>query len=100
MEPLRRLGSGASLRSGGAGWFRQLIAIVSGMIVLVLGVMFSLVALAVLIGGGLLVWGYVWWRTREIRRQIRAGSRNGQPSSPRVIEGEVIRTTDADASSE
>jgi hypothetical protein len=33
--------------------------------------MFSLVALAVVAVGGLMLWGWLWWKTRAIRQQIR-----------------------------
>jgi len=40
---------------------------------------FAIVATAVLLVGG-----YLWWKTRELRRQLRA-------QKGRVIEGEVVR---------
>lgn len=56
---------------------------------------FSLVLFVVLVAGGLLVWAYLWWKTRELRRQMRQRQEtNGmrdQPAGGRVIEGEVIR---------
>jgi hypothetical protein len=45
-------------------------------------------ALAVLVAVGLLGVGYLWWKTRDLRRQMRE-----RPPGGRVIEGEVIRDT-------
>jgi len=60
------------------------------------------VSVFVLVGAlalGLVAWGWFWWKTRELRRQIReqfdAAARAGQagagaPPGGTVIEGEVI----------
>jgi predicted membrane protein len=54
----------------------------------VLSVVFLAIGLAVVV----IVGGYLWWKTRELRRQMRA--RMQERSEPRstgdVIEGEVI----------
>jgi len=55
-------------------------------VLLVVAFMFSLLVFAILVTVGLLVWGYLWWKTRELRRQMRE-----QPPGGRVIEGEAIR---------
>ena len=68
---------------------------------LVLGFMFSLVLFAVLAVGGVLLWGFFWWKTRKFRQQMQE---QGFPPPPfssstegRVIEGQVIRAgTDKD----
>jgi membrane protein implicated in regulation of membrane protease activity len=51
--------------------FRNIFALLGGTIVLVLGFTFSLVLFAVLAVVGLGVWGYVMWKTRELRRVMR-----------------------------
>ena len=58
----------------------------SAAVLLVVAFMFSLLVFAILGIVGLLVWGYLWWKTRDLRRQIRE-----QPPGGRVIEGEAIR---------
>ena len=55
-------------------------------VLLVVAFMFSLLVFAILVTVGLLVWGYLWWKARELRKQMRE-----QPPSGRVIEGEAIR---------
>ena len=57
----------------------------SAAVLLVAAFMFSLLVLAILATVGVLIWGYLWWKTRELRRQIRE-----QPPGGRVIEGEAI----------
>lgn len=74
----------------------KLLTLVLGAAFLVLAFMFSLVALAVVAIGGVMLWGWLWWKTRAIRKQMREQREAGvQPSSEGyIIEGEVIRETD------
>ena len=65
--------------------FRNLIALLAAAILLVLGFIFSVVALVVIAVLGLAVWAYLWWKTRELRRVMRQHAADGQ-----VIEGEAI----------
>lgn len=70
----------------------KLLAFTLGAAFLVLAFMFSLVALAVIAVGGLLVWGWLWWKTRAIRKQLREqGPPAASHDDSQVIEGEVIR---------
>ena len=61
---------------------------VIGLTVLVLGLMFSVVLLAGLVVAGLAAWGYVWWKTREIRRILRERQAPAA-ANDRVFEGEA-----------
>jgi uncharacterized protein HemX len=65
--------------------FRNVLALLAGIVLLILGFMFSVVILAVVAVLGLGVWGYVWWKTRKIRQAMREQHPDGQ-----IIEGEVI----------
>lgn len=79
----------------------KILAFLVGTGVFALGLMFSLVALAVVAVGGLMLWGWLWWKTRAIRQQIRAqGLAQGSSSSTdveggQIIDGEVIRDSEA-----
>lgn len=79
----------------------KLVSLVLGIVLLALGLMFSVVLLGVLIVVGLGVWGYLWWKTRELRRVLRERQAI-PPEEPAfagaVIEGEatVVETTDAE----
>ena len=100
----------------GQGPLARVLALLGAALALVLAFTFSLVFLAVVAVAGLLVWGYVWWKTRELRRQLRAagidgtsglggldgfarpaGQRDGaQPpaATGEIIEGEAVRVVD------
>ncbi|MCQ9372659.1 hypothetical protein NMQ14_00190 [Methyloversatilis sp. XJ19-13] len=98
------------MRAAPAGPFAKLFAALAGVVLLVLGLMFSVVIIAVAIAFGLIIWGWMWWKTRALRQQMReqmearmaAGEGASAPysdgegpqSSGRVIEGEVIRADD------
>jgi O-antigen/teichoic acid export membrane protein len=75
----------------------KLLTLVLGAAFLVLAFMFSLVALAVVAVGGTLLWGWLWWKTRAIRKQMREQGPGfpPQPTEGYIIDGEVIRDTDA-----
>ena len=88
---------------GGGGLLGTVLTVVGGAILLVVGFMFSLLALAVVAVVGSLGLGYMWWKTRALRRHLReqmaqmqtqqqdGGERNGSPGDGVIIEGEVIR---------
>jgi hypothetical protein len=95
------------------GPLAKLIAFVLSAAFLILAFMFSLVALAVVAVAGLALGGWLWWRTRQLRKEINrqwAGQRpydsgapmnepTYEPSSPQrphttIIEGEAVRMAD------
>ncbi len=75
----------------------KIVAFIVGLGVLALGFMFSLVALAIVVLGGLAVWAWLWWKTRAIRQQMRAPSTtmphdfSMESGGGQIIDGEVIR---------
>lgn len=82
------------------GLLAKVLALIVGAGVLTLAFMFSLVALAVAAVGGLMLWGWLWWKTRAIRQQIREQGHEQNPiradfKSGQIIEGEVIRDSEA-----
>lgn len=68
----------------------KLFALIFSAAFLVLAFMFSLVALAVVAVGGLALWGWLWWKTRALRKQMQAATMN----APQIIEGEFVRHQD------
>jgi hypothetical protein len=57
---------------------------------------FSVLVLSVVLTAGAIALGYFWWRTRELRKQLRDHPRGsvvieGEPIQGEIIEGEVIR---------
>ena len=53
---------------------------------LVVAFMVSLLFFAIVAAAVLVIGGYLWWKTRELRKQMRE-----RPPGGRVIDGEVIR---------
>jgi Flp pilus assembly protein TadB len=84
------------------GPLAKLAAFVLSAAFLVLAFMFSLVALAVVAVVGVLLGGWLWWKTRALRKQMqqmREAQQMGgeQPMrSDQVIEGEFIREVPPD----
>ena len=64
--------------------FRTLFAFLAGAILLFLGFVFSVVVFAVIVVLGLALWGYVWWKTRKLRRAMQEQAPGGL-----VIDGEA-----------
>jgi hypothetical protein len=85
--------TGSDARSGTpiSGVLGKVLTFTAAAGLLIVAFIFSLVVAAVVVTGGLLIWGYVWWKTRELRKQMRE-----PPPGGRVIEGEVIRDIEAD----
>jgi len=80
--------------------WQKLVAAVAGAGIFVLALMFSVVLFAVVATVGLAVWGWVWWKTRELRKRMREQmaqqgqaqtQANGARDEGLVLEGEVIR---------
>jgi len=77
-----RTGSGLRARS----LLGNVLAFAASVILLVVGVMFSLLILAIAAIVAMGILGYLWWKTRELRQRMRE-----HPPGGRVIEGESIR---------
>lgn len=82
------------------GPLAKFFALVLGAALLVLGFMFSVVLLGVLVVLGLGVWGYFWWKTRDLRRMMReqqamreqtmGQQADTSAATGHVIEGEAV----------
>ena len=80
----------------------KILSLLLGATLLVLAVMFSVVALAIVAVGGVIFAGWFWWKTRALRKQIREQMQAQSVEPPdlepmekgEVIEGEVIRVVD------
>jgi len=64
---------------------RKVAAFVLTMAMFALVLMFSVVLFAIVLTAGAIAMGYFWWKTRELRKQMRE-----HPPGGAVIEGEVI----------
>lgn len=82
---------------------RNLVAVVATAAVIGLALMFSVAVMAVILVAGSIAWGYLWWKTRELRKQMRNYPLRGVVMEAEsveedmigdVIEGEVIHVVD------
>lgn len=75
------------------GFLGKLLAFVLSVGLFALAFIFSLAALAVVAVVGVIFAGWLWWKTRALRRQVKEAS-VGAYRGGNIIEGEVVRTTD------
>lgn len=66
------------------GFIQRIVGILLGLLFLAAVLVFTSLALGVLLALGLVVWGWVWWRSRSLRRSQRGGA---------VIDGEYRDVT-------
>jgi hypothetical protein len=81
----------------------RIVALIATVALVVVGLMFSAVLLVFIATAGLIAFGYIWWKTRTIRRQMRehkafmnsaandADVFKAEAFEGEIIEGEVIR---------
>lgn len=93
-DELRRLGVHGRAGVRQPGLLARTAAAMIGAVVLAGAFMVSVVMLALVAAAGLAGGLYLWWKTRELRRQLRERSRNQPPPGGRVIDGEVIRESE------
>jgi O-antigen/teichoic acid export membrane protein len=67
--------------------WRKIVAFVVTVALVGVALMFSVLLFVVVATVGLVAWGYLWWRMRELRKTMR----ESPPPGSVVIEGEVIR---------
>ena len=89
---------------GSANPLKKILAFIVTVAMIGLVLMFSIVALVVILVIGTIAGIYFWWKTRELRKQMRGFSPDGVVMSDEVadaeftrgevIEGEVIHVTD------
>ena len=85
-EQLRLAGNTRSVSATVSSIVARVLAYSTGAVLLVVAFMFSVVLFAIVAAAGLLGLGFLWWKTRELRRQLRE-----RPPGGHVIEGVSIR---------
>jgi hypothetical protein len=55
------------------GLIQRIVGVVLGLLFLVAVLVFASLALGVLVAVGLIVWGWLWWRTRSLRQPSTSG---------------------------
>jgi ABC-type bacteriocin/lantibiotic exporter with double-glycine peptidase domain len=68
---------------------RKVAALAVTLVLFGLVLMFSVLLFAFVLTVGVVAWGYLWWRTRALRKQMRMYSQDHSPDSV-ILEGEVI----------
>ena len=93
--------TGSPQTTPGGGLLGRILTMIAGAVLLIAAFMFSLVALGVLVLGGVLVYAYLRWKTRHLRRHVeermQEAMRQREQRDGRVIEGEVLGGADYDA---
>lgn len=76
----------------------RVVAFVVTCALIVFGLMFSVILLAIIATAGFLAFCYLWWKTRAVRRQMRkqfreqaAGGAAGGEFTGEVFKGEVFK---------
>ncbi|MEZ5741668.1 MAG: hypothetical protein R3E68_21060 [Burkholderiaceae bacterium] len=87
-----RLSWGGGNGAGRPGLLTRIVAVLVGASLLVVGLMFSAVVLAIAAVVGVGIWAWLWWKTRGLRRDMKAqmdrlreaglGAGAGGPSAP------------------
>lgn len=103
---------GHERRNAPANFLGTVLAAAGATALVVAGFVFSLLFLAAALTIGVIVGGYLWWRTRDLRRQMRrqmeelarqqqarqpSGASGPSPArdGATIIEGEFVRERDA-----
>jgi O-antigen/teichoic acid export membrane protein len=90
-EPRARINYRGGAISRAKNLALKTLVVLGGVVTLVSAFVVSLVFVAVGLAVVLTVGGYLWWQTRELRRQMRDRMQEqSQPFRGNVIEGEVI----------
>jgi Flp pilus assembly protein TadB len=80
--------------------FGRIVTALITVALLAVAVMFSVAVLAVAAVGGAILVGWLWWKTRRVRRAMQDSfpgsfdtSNSGRPAQPGgdIIEGEVLK---------
>lgn len=92
-------------QTAGTSLVGRIFAAIAGMLLLAGAFVFSVFLFAALAVIGMALWGFLWWKTRDLRKQMRAqmeqmreqmgraGAGSMQEPAPgsTVIEGEYVR---------
>lgn len=79
---------------------RKMGAVVATAALAGVALMFSAVLLALVLSIGAVAWAYLWWKTRELRKQMRnfsarAATMEHEEFEGEVIEGEAVRVDES-----
>jgi hypothetical protein len=93
---------------------RKLAAFLMAAALIGLALVFSVLALSIILTAGAIAWAYFWWKTRELRNRMRQHFADGRPFDGsamhaeifegeivggRVLEGEVVQRVEPESPS-
>jgi hypothetical protein len=96
-EPRARIAYRGSTISRAKHLVSKGLVVLGATVMLVSAFMVSLVFVAIGLAVVLIFGGYLWWKTRELRRQLRARMQGHSQPAGQVIEGEVIHAKELGA---
>ena len=67
-----------TLRQGPQSVLAKILAVIIGATLLAVGFAVSLAILALVLGAGIVIGGFVWWKTRDLRKQLREQAMRAQ----------------------
>jgi O-antigen/teichoic acid export membrane protein len=94
-DPRARIGYEISAVSRAKSLALKALLVVGGVVTLASAFAISLVVLAIALVVVLISGGYLWWKTRDLRKQFRERMQAQSAPAGRIIEGEVISPEDA-----
>jgi hypothetical protein len=81
-----RQGAAHRTQAGPVSLVQKIIAVAIGLALFAVALAFSVLLFAAVLTAGAMAWGYLWWKTRAVRKHMR-----DNPPGGLVIEGEIIR---------
>jgi Flp pilus assembly protein TadB len=70
---------------------RKLAVFVATSVVIGLALMFTVTVFAIFLAAGLIALVYIWWKTRELRKQMGNFPPRGMVMEGEIVEGEELR---------
>lgn len=84
------MGNPIYITTNSSSLLSKVARVVVAIVLIGLALMFSVLLFVVILTVGAIAWGYLWWKTRELRRQMREHPPGDVVREGEVIEGEVI----------
>lgn len=69
---------------------QKALAILMSLALLTFGIMFSVIVIPLVAIGGALALGYVYWKTRALRKVMAQAMRESRSKESEIIEGEAV----------
>ncbi|MGQ0545366.1 MAG: phosphate regulon sensor protein PhoR [Betaproteobacteria bacterium] len=74
-----------------ANFLQKAFALAVGLVLMIAALVFASVVLAVAAAIAIVLGGWLWWRTRHLRRELQRRAAEAPPAGRATIEGEYRR---------